>query len=137
MTDRSERTERALRESKERFQAMVEATPDWIWETDAGKYPYGTKACLAVVYDSDSASNDPTVHLGMNGAVETLTVGDGLTESGTPSGIDGSDAGAALVLGNRTDNIRDLDGEIRRAAWFDEALAYADVLRLYLTHGME
>ena len=51
-TDITERkqTEHTLRESEEKFRALVESTPDWVWEVDLeGRYTYASPQVLDIL----------------------------------------------------------------------------------------
>ena len=86
------------------------------WQTDTN-LPLNETIHVAVIYNSDSTSNDPTIFI--NGVPRT--VGDGLTETSTPAGTRTSDSSNDLYISNRPccGGDRAFDG------WIDEVAVYS------------
>lgn len=59
--------------------------------------PINTTTHITLTYNADNVANNPIIYL--NG--EPLTVGDGLTEDTTPTGVKSDDTAQALCIGNR------------------------------------
>ncbi len=100
------------------------STTSGVWVTGV-QFPLGEPAHVAVVYDADSVSNDPTLYV--NGV--PYTVGDGLTESSIPAGIRNSDEGYALYISNRPccgGNVA-FDGRIDEVALYSATVSQATI----------
>lgn len=78
---------------------------------------------IAVVYNDDATTNDPTIYI--NGVAATID-----TET-TPVGAYGSDSGNSLIVGNSTGGTQGWDGDIDVAIWYDRSLSAAEVRQLF------
>jgi hypothetical protein len=78
-----------------------------------------TWAPLCITYDNSATTNDPIVYL----SGSKLTIGSGLTEILTPVGTANSPAGSAIIVGNRSDDIRNWDGILAEFAVWDAVLS--------------
>ncbi len=79
-----------------------------VWETTNAIIPIGEFTNVAVSYDDDSQTTNPVFWVN---AVK-LTVGDGLTETATPTGTETSDSVQNLIIGNVVDGSGAFDGII-------------------------
>lgn len=84
------------------------------WTTTSALIPINSWTKIGVFYNSDSASNDPTLLI--NGASVAIT------EDVAPIGTRTSDVGSDLYIGNQSSDARTFDGEI------DEVRLYGSVL---------
>ncbi|MDT3778353.1 DUF2341 domain-containing protein [Nitrospira sp. MA-1] len=105
------------------------------WRSSDNAISLDTWQLVTVVFDSSSATNDPTIYV--NG------VALGITESDTPSGTANSDAGLDLAIGNRSgstdrtfqgilDETR-LETTIRSADWIKAQ--YLSMTGAFVTFG--
>ncbi len=91
-----------------RFIQDFDGVADGTWTTTTRALPINTCIYVAVSYDSDATTNNPTFVIN-----ETeFTVSSGITESVTPVGTRVSDIGTDLGIGNRTTVDRTTDGTI-------------------------
>ncbi len=104
-----------------------------VWQSSSAVIPVGETSIIAVAYDADATTNDPTfyVYNTTNGLL-TLTVGNGLTEPETPSGTRTTVSGKRLDIGSDIFGNNTFDGEIDEVALLDHALSAAQAQR-YLT----
>lgn len=94
---------------------------DGIWETTTRVVTLGTEYHVALVFDADSASNNPTFRVTpKGGTTQTLTVGGGVTETSTPTGSKLSDVGFDLLVGETAAGTRAFAG------WIDEVRQWSD-----------
>jgi len=82
---------------------------------------------VALVYDTDSATNDPVLYV--DGVVKNLS------EIVAPSGTRGSDAGGSMQVGSNIATSRASDGLIDDMRFYGRALSAAEVARLYEAGG--
>ncbi len=94
------------------------------WETDDA-VSFDTTITGAVVYDADSVSNNPTIHLHNGSTLSVLTVGDGLTEISTPVGTRESDDTGEIYLGDLEASTEAFDGQLDEITLYDSALPAA------------
>ena len=90
-----------------------------IWQS-AVSIPLSTALVIVVAYNADATTNDPTIYV-INlstGAVSTLTVGSGLTETSTPVGTRTTDVGSDLIGGNNAAGTRTAAGVIDEPSVF-------------------
>ena len=83
------------------------ATTDGVWTTDV-VVPINEISKIEVIYNEDSVSNDPIIII--NGI--KYTVGNGLTETTTPSGAVSTDAAASMIIGGDGAGAQTFDGYI-------------------------
>ena len=98
---------------------------DGIWETTATQVTIGTFEMVTVVYDNGATTNNPTFYIGTT----ALTVGSGLTETGTPTGTRNDDSANDLLIGGAGTN--SFDGLIGEQAWYNRILTAAEVTYYY------
>jgi len=84
------------------------ATTNGVWKTTDAVIPIGKFTSVAMAYDDDLQTNDPVFWI--NGV--KFTVGDGLTETTTPVGTEGSDSAFDFTIGNVVDSSGTFDGII-------------------------
>jgi hypothetical protein len=87
---------------------------------------YGQWSTVAVVYDSDLDTNDPTFYI--NGTQRTIALG--LQQTSGPSGSRSSDAPNDLIIGNSLADARTWDGDIAVVLFFNRALSAAEVAQV-------
>jgi hypothetical protein len=112
---------------KLRFLVFFDGVSNGEWVTSSAVVPLTTATHIAVVYNSDSVSNNPVFYV--NGTA--LTVGAGLTEDNTPNGTFVSDSGSDLTIGNTADTSRTFDGSIDDVRAYNRALSAAEITALY------
>ena len=95
-----------------------------LWDTTAD-IPTGRWFHFALTYDNDATTNDPAIYF--DGVLQPIT------EAQTPTGTASDDSGDNLVIGNRNNLARSLDGQIDDARFYDRVLTAADIAELYRT----
>lgn len=93
------------------------------WNSAANSIILSQWQHVVVVYDEDSADNDPTFYI--NGIVSATT------ETDSPSGSAVSDAAQSLYIGNHSDGTRTFDGSVDDVRIYNRALAQDEIERLY------
>lgn len=93
------------------------------WVTTSKEITLNKWNHVIVTYDSNSASNDPTLYIN-GGAVA-------ITEDLTPVGTRVSDAGADLYIGNRSADNRTFDGIIDDVRLYTKILSQTEIDGLY------
>ncbi len=104
---------------------LSRATANGIWRTGYDVSTSGSWTHVAVVYDSDSTSNDPSLYV--NG--ESVTP----TEEVIPQGAVTGDSGDDFYMGDASGGTSNYDGYIREVRLYDTALSASDVLQVYQT----
>lgn len=95
------------------------------WETTDLEITLNEFTHVAVVYNSDSASNTPFLYV--NG------VSVGITEVSTPVGTSISNSGGDLFIGNSSGGTRGFDGDIEMVQIYDESILTSEVVDTYNT----
>lgn len=90
------------------------STVQGVWKL-TGTLPIGVQSHIAITYDADSASNDPTFYI--NGIPYTPV------ETTTPSGTRSSDASSNLFLGSNSSVALTYNGEMQEVALYGTALS--------------
>lgn len=100
------------------------STTNGRWDTTSRVLTEGVWNHVAVVYDADSASNDPILYV--NGSSVSIT------ESSTPSGTRDSDASVALRIGNSAQiSTREFDGVIDELRYSSSARSADNIASRY------
>lgn len=111
------------------------STMQGVWKVP-GKIPVGVQTHVAVTYNADSASNNPTFYI--NGV--PYTIGSGLNEETTPSGTRSSDASSNLWVGSNSSAAVTYNGEMQEVALYGTALSatrvQAHVLAASYAYGL-
>lgn len=97
------------------------STTDGDWNSGAGSLPTGELHHVAVTYDNGNVANDPTFY--KDAAAQTTT------EVAAPVGTPGAEAALALVLGESSGGVQDLDGLLGHVVVAAAILTAADVNR--------
>ena len=97
------------------------------WTTDSRIIKIGVWAHTAISYDNGNVANNPIIYV--NGIA--YTIGDGLTENGTPVGTRTSDAGNNLYLGNVGGGINVFDGKMTDMRLYSRMLSGIEIARIY------
>ncbi len=103
------------------------STTDGQWTTTNAVIPLNEITILTVKYNSDNVANDPIFII--NGI--TYTVGNGLTETTTPSGTRSTDDTQALVYGGASDASLLWDGFIDNAKISDKIRPSSEAITSY------
>lgn len=100
---------------------------DGHWRT-ASDIPTDECTHVAITYNADSASNDPTIYTTTEAGVTTArTVGNGLSETSTPTGTRVSDVGQDLIIGNSSSGTNTFDGTIDDPRVWDDIRTQQEV----------
>lgn len=93
-----------------------------IWQS-AVDVPISTSLLAVVSYNADDVANNPTIYLFnlSTGALSTLTVGAGLTETSTPVGTRTTDVASTFTIGNNAAGGATFDGRIDEVALISAA----------------
>ena len=94
------------------------------WKTTVS-LPINTYSLATVTYDADATTNNPTIYINNT----AYTIGDGLTESITPTGTRISDATKDLVIGFSA--AKGFDGEIILPRMFTTILTTTQIAGFY------
>lgn len=94
---------------------------DGNWITTSTEITLGYWTLVALTYNSDAAGNNPIFYVDNS----VFTVGDGITETTSPTGVRGSDVGEDLIIGNIANASRTFDGKI----------AFTKILRYIASEG--
>lgn len=97
------------------------------WSTNNTVIDIGQPALVVISYDSSSTTNDPVVYIYQGGVLQTLTVGNGLTEDTAPVGSLSTDVGTNLYIGNRDSAATTFDGLIWDVRLGNSAISVGDV----------
>lgn len=100
------------------------------WVTTSRDITYNQYQFVAVSYDDDATTNNPTFY------IDTVkkTVGSGLTESATPVGTYDSNSGNAQLIGIKANGTSDFDGDL--ACYVMWTSVITDNQALGLAHGV-
>jgi hypothetical protein len=108
-------------------------TANGVWMTTDRVIPINQCTHVAVLYDADSPTNNPTFILSsLDGVSTELTVGDGINETGTPSGTRDSDVGQNLIIGNRAGGTQTFDGSLSDVRLWDDLRTQQEIEDNYL-----
>lgn len=104
---------------------------DGRWDMDdiGGTRPIrnGSWTCVGISYDDSSLSNDPTMYLNGEGVSNT--------ETQTPLGTVGSDAGEDIVIGNRAADNRTFNGTVGLVLLFERELTAEEHALVFSAFG--
>ncbi|MCK5641594.1 MAG: LamG domain-containing protein, partial [Gammaproteobacteria bacterium] len=103
---------------------------DGVWESDAGAFDLDEWVHIAMTWDSDTAPGGAPL-LYKNGVLVDFT------QSGTNTGDLVSDAGAELLIGNRTRQDAGVDGFIADVRMYDEILSASAIRNIFASKGAD
>lgn len=93
------------------------------WETTDTPLQRDTWNSVAVVYDSSSTGNVPSIYVN--------TSDEAISTNSSPTGSFDTDAGNPLNIGNRTADDRTTDGEIAIVLMFDRELSHTEIIQIH------
>ncbi len=114
----------AVGKVKMRF-TQVFTGDDGVWETTVTQVTIGTFEMVTVAYDNGATTNNPIIYIGAT----ALTVGSGLTETGTPTITRNDDSANDLTIGGTGAN--SFDGLIGEELWYNRILTAAEIAYIY------
>lgn len=100
---------------------------DGHWTTTATEVTVNTWTLVAVTYDNGATTNNPTIYINTT----AKTVGDGLTETTTPTGTREDDDDHILRIGNNAATTRTFDGTVGDVWLYDRVLTAAEISHIY------
>lgn len=94
------------------------------WDAGAGSITFGQWHHVAIIYNEDSAANDPLFYI--DGILKT-----GITEVDAPSGAAETDAAQTLVIGDTTGFTRQYNGLIDELRLYNRSMTESEIRQLY------